>query len=99
MNIEKYCEYAKNVIDIEARAVNSLKLRIDLSFAKACEYLLACKGRIIVTGVGKSGHIARKIAATFASTGSPAFFVHPTEAGHGDLGMIAEGDAVLALSW
>lgn len=98
MNIEKYCEFARTVIDIEAKAIISLKSRVDLSFAKACEFLLACKGRIITTGVGKSGHIARKIAATFASTGSPAFFIHAAEANHGDLGMITHNDVVIALS-
>jgi len=72
--------------------------RIDHNFVRACEYMLACRGRIVVTGMGKSGHIANKIAATLASTGSPAFFVHPGEASHGDLGMITEGDVVLALS-
>ncbi|RTZ74056.1 MAG: D-arabinose 5-phosphate isomerase [Gammaproteobacteria bacterium] len=72
--------------------------RIDHNFVRACEYMLDCRGRIVVTGMGKSGHIANKIAATLASTGSPAFFVHPGEASHGDLGMITGGDVVLALS-
>ncbi len=98
MNPEKFYQSALAVIDIEARAINSLKERIDTQFATACEYLLDCNGRIIVTGMGKSGHIARKIAATFASTGSPSFFIHAAEANHGDLGMIARNDVVLALS-
>lgn len=93
-----YFETARQVIDIEAEAIISLKSRINENFAKACEMLLHCKGRIIVTGIGKSGHIANKIAATFASTGTPAFFVHPAEANHGDMGMIAAGDVILALS-
>ncbi|MGH8548704.1 MAG: KpsF/GutQ family sugar-phosphate isomerase [Methylococcales bacterium] len=88
----------QEVIDIEARAVAALKDRIDPDFVKACRYLLDCRGRIVVTGMGKSGHIGGKIAATLASTGSPAFFVHPGEAGHGDLGMITREDTVLALS-
>lgn len=86
------------VVNTEADAVNRLKDRIDLDFVSACEYMLNCRGRIVVTGMGKSGHIGNKIAATLASTGSPAFFMHPGEASHGDLGMITEGDVVLALS-
>lgn len=88
----------QEVIDIESQAVSALKNRIDEHFVKACELLLKCRGRIVVTGMGKSGHIGSKIAATLASTGSPAFFVHPGEAGHGDLGMITREDTVLALS-
>jgi len=86
------------VIETEAEAVLALCQRIDDSFAEACQYLLHCKGRIVVIGMGKSGHIGGKIAATLASTGSPAFFVHPGEASHGDLGMITDKDVVLALS-
>lgn len=86
------------VINTETEALENLKNRIDESFILACETLLTCKGRIIVSGMGKSGHIAGKIAATLASTGSPAFFVHPGEASHGDLGMIQAGDAVIAIS-
>ena len=86
------------VIETELAAVSALKQRIDDNFARACELLLDCQGRIVVTGMGKSGHIAGKIAATLASTGSPAFFVHPGEASHGDLGMITPKDVVLALS-
>lgn len=86
------------VVRIEAEAVAALTERIDAQFVAACRLLLACSGRIVVTGMGKSGHIAGKIAATLASTGSPAFFVHPGEASHGDLGMITAKDVVLALS-
>ena len=86
------------VIETELASVNTLKSRIDDSFAHACELMLNCAGRIVVTGMGKSGHIAGKIAATLASTGSPAFFVHPGEASHGDLGMITSKDVVIALS-
>lgn len=89
---------AKRTIDIEAQAVAALSHRIGEDFNKACELLLACRGRVIVTGMGKSGHIARKIAATLASTGTPAYFVHPGEASHGDMGMITASDAVIALS-
>jgi arabinose-5-phosphate isomerase len=86
------------VIETEAAAVAALAPRIDHRFVEACRYLLACEGRIVVLGMGKSGHIGSKIAATLASTGSPAFFVHPGEASHGDLGMITPLDVVLALS-
>jgi arabinose-5-phosphate isomerase len=87
-----------SVVAIESAAVRDLEARINADFVAACEYMLACKGRIVVTGMGKSGHIGNKIAATLASTGSPAFFVHPGEASHGDLGMITAADVVLALS-
>ena len=86
------------VVETEAAAIASLLDRIDERFAQACFYLLECRGRIVVIGMGKSGHIGNKIAATLASTGSPAFFVHPGEASHGDLGMITPQDVVLALS-
>lgn len=86
------------VITTELEAIEALKSRIDSSFVNACQYLLQCQGRIVVIGMGKSGHIGGKIAATLASTGSPAFFVHPGEASHGDLGMITDKDVVLALS-
>lgn len=89
---------AKAVIQSEMQAVANLAERIDEQFVQACHLLLACKGRVVVTGMGKSGHIAGKIAATLASTGTPAFFVHPGEASHGDLGMITRQDVVLALS-
>ena len=88
----------RQVLSIEAEAVAALEHRLDESFARACELLLACQGRIVVTGMGKSGHIGNKIAATLASTGSPAFFLHPAEAMHGDVGMITVKDVVLALS-
>ena len=88
----------QNVVRIEAEAVASLAERIDGHFVAACRLMLGCAGRIVVTGMGKSGHIGGKIAATLASTGSPAFFVHPGEASHGDLGMITPKDVVLALS-
>src|SRR5471032_3361061 len=97
-DIEKFCELGRAVIATEASAINSLLGRIDHKFAQACEYLLNCEGRIIVMGMGKSGHISKKIAATFASTGSPSFFVHPGEARHGDFGMITRKDVILVLS-
>ncbi len=86
------------VIETEAQAITALSQRIDENFVQACELMLACEGRIVVTGMGKSGHIGDKIAATLASTGSPAFFMHPGEASHGDLGMITPKDVVVALS-
>jgi arabinose-5-phosphate isomerase len=89
----------RRVVEIEARALDALAARIDGGFSAACRLMLACKGRVVATGMGKSGHIARKIAATLASTGTPAFYVHPGEAGHGDLGMITDADVVLALSY
>ncbi|MEM9243933.1 MAG: KpsF/GutQ family sugar-phosphate isomerase [Pseudomonadota bacterium] len=95
---EKFCQLAHQVIRTELAAIEKLDVSIDDNFASACEKLLACRGRIIVTGMGKSGHIAGKIAATLASTGTPAFFVHAGEAGHGDLGMITAGDIVIVLS-
>ncbi len=95
---EKLCELGRAVIETEFSAVKNLTTRIDQRFAAACRLLLACSGRIVVLGMGKSGHIGNKIAATLASTGSPAFFVHPGEASHGDLGMITPHDVVLALS-
>ncbi|MDD3517390.1 MAG: KpsF/GutQ family sugar-phosphate isomerase [Chromatiales bacterium] len=98
MHPDKLRQLATAVITTEAEAVAALAARIDERFVAACEHLLACRGRIVVTGMGKSGHIGGKIAATLASTGSPAFFVHPGEASHGDLGMITAGDVVLALS-
>ena len=89
---------AREVLDTEASAIAALKERLDGSFTAACRLMLACRGRVVVTGMGKSGHVANKIAATLASTGTPAFFVHPGEASHGDLGMITGEDLVLALS-
>ncbi|MDH5544789.1 MAG: KpsF/GutQ family sugar-phosphate isomerase [Gammaproteobacteria bacterium] len=89
----------KAVINTESAAVHALLSKIDQSFVAACRFMLACEGRIVVTGMGKSGHIGGKIAATLASTGSPAFFVHPGEASHGDLGMITPRDVVIAISY
>lgn len=97
-DMEKICELGRAVIETELQAIQSLLKRIDHNFVKACQYLLSCEGRVIVMGIGKSGHVARKIAATFASTGTPAFFVHPGEAKHGDMGMVTKKDVVLALS-
>lgn len=93
-----FIQSGQRVIEIEANATQALKARIDGNFKKACELVLQCKGRVIVTGMGKSGHIGNKIAATLASTGTPSFFVHPGEASHGDLGMITEKDALIGLS-
>ncbi|THF54359.1 MAG: KpsF/GutQ family sugar-phosphate isomerase [Methylophaga nitratireducenticrescens] len=98
IDAEKLKKLALAVIDTELESVMLLRDRIDDDFVRACEYLLQCQGRIVVIGMGKSGHIGSKIAATLASTGSPAFFVHPGEASHGDLGMITDKDVVLALS-
>jgi arabinose-5-phosphate isomerase len=95
---ETLCRMGVKVIDNEARAVAALAERIDTNFVRACRLMLACLGRVIVIGMGKSGHIGGKIAATLASTGTPAFFVHAAEAGHGDLGMVTPNDVVLALS-
>ena len=91
-------ELARKVLAIEADAVSALAARLDERFLDAIGLILACRGRVVVSGVGKSGHIARKIASTMASTGTPAFFLHAAEAGHGDLGMITRDDVVLALS-
>ncbi len=93
-----FCKLGLAVIETEAQAVFELTQRIDERFDRACELLLACQGRVVVTGMGKSGHIANKIAATLSSTGTPAFFMHPGEASHGDLGMITRQDTVLAIS-
>jgi arabinose-5-phosphate isomerase len=89
---------ARRSLRIEAGAVEALVARLDQRFADACELCLGCQGRVVVTGMGKSGHVGRKIAATLASTGTPAFFLHPAEASHGDLGMITKTDVVLAIS-
>jgi arabinose-5-phosphate isomerase len=89
---------ARDVLDTEARAISSLGQRLGAAFVAALELMLQCKGRVVVSGIGKSGHVARKLAATLASTGTPAFFVHPAEAGHGDLGMITADDVVVMLS-
>jgi arabinose-5-phosphate isomerase len=92
-------ELARNVLEIEAAAVAALAARIDDNFLQAVNVILNCEGRVIVSGMGKSGHIARKIAATMSSTGTPAYFVHPGEASHGDLGMITGKDVFIALSY
>ena len=88
----------RRTLDIEARAVQALASRIDALFAAACQLCLAATGRVVVTGLGKSGHVGGKIAATLASTGTPSFFLHATEAAHGDLGMVSRGDVVIAIS-
>ncbi|MGA1741223.1 MAG: KpsF/GutQ family sugar-phosphate isomerase [Pseudohongiellaceae bacterium] len=98
MTKRSFIETAQRTIALEQDAVAALKNRIDDNFTKACSLMLDCSGRVIVMGMGKSGHIANKIAATLASTGTPAHFVHPAEASHGDIGMITEQDVVLALS-
>jgi arabinose-5-phosphate isomerase len=90
---------ARRVLKIEAQALLDVMGRLDASFERAVDLLFACKGRVVVTGMGKSGLIARKISATFSSTGTPSFFLHPAEALHGDLGMLARGDALLAISY
>jgi arabinose-5-phosphate isomerase len=96
---EEQLKLAERVLDIESRAVDELKQRLDDTFVAACRLCLATEGRIVVIGMGKSGHIGGKIAATLASTGTPSFFVHPAEASHGDLGMITPDDTVLAVSY
>lgn len=93
-----FIESGLRTIKMEVEAVGLLSSRVDQQFRIACETILACQGRVIVTGMGKSGHIGNKIAATLASTGTPAFFVHPGEASHGDLGMITKTDVVIAIS-
>ncbi len=98
LSMKNFKQLAKQVISIEQQAISELQQFIDDNFAQACQLMLSCKGRVIVIGMGKSGHIGGKIAATLASTGTPAFFVHPGEASHGDLGMITADDVVLAIS-
>jgi len=93
------CKIGLDVIETELKAVSLLHDRMNDQFAQACHYLLGCQGRIVVIGIGKSGHIGGKIASTLASTGSPSFFVHPGEASHGDMGMITPKDVVLAISY
>lgn len=97
-NSKDFTQVAKDVIKIEQQAIGDLLEYIDDNFEQACQFIYECTGRIIVIGMGKSGHIGRKIAATFASTGTPSFFVHPGEASHGDLGMITKDDVVLTIS-
>ena len=95
---ERALSLAARTFEIEARALLGLAARQDGGFARAVQAMLACQGRVVVMGMGKSGHVGRKIAATLASTGTPSFFVHPAEASHGDLGMVMAGDVVLAIS-
>lgn len=99
INPDRALEVAREVLRTEADAIERVSSHLDDSFFEAVSLLLACRGRVVVTGMGKSGHIGRKLAATFASTGTPAFFVHPAEASHGDLGMITKQDIVLAISY
>lgn len=98
MTDHAYIDLGLAVLKLESQAISDLCQRLDQRFHRACELILQCEGRIVVTGMGKSGHIGNKIAATLASTGSPAFFMHPGEASHGDLGMITDEDLVIALS-
>ena len=93
-----YLDWARDVLDTEAEGLREIAATLDHDFVRAAEALLHCKGRVVITGMGKSGHIGRKMAATMASTGTPAFFVHPAEAAHGDLGMIVDHDVVVAIS-
>ena len=95
MSLEK----ARNVLQIEAQAILDVLARLDATFEKSVDILFACKGRVVLTGMGKSGLVARKISATFSSTGTPSFFLHPAEALHGDLGMLARGDILVAVSY
>jgi arabinose-5-phosphate isomerase len=96
---QRLIEMGREALRIEARAVAALVERLGADFERACRMLLACPGRVVVSGMGKSGHVGGKIAATLASTGTPAFFLHAAEASHGDLGMVAKGDVVLAISY
>ena len=98
LHSDSLLESASRVLHIEAEAISELIPHLDASFVRACELILDCRGRVVVSGMGKSGHVGRKIAATLASTGTPAFFVHPAEASHGDLGMITREDIFVALS-
>lgn len=95
---ERLVAQARAVLETETAALSALLLRVGDEFVNACRHILACRGRVVVTGMGKSGHVGSKLAATLASTGTPAFFVHPGEASHGDLGMITANDVVIALS-
>lgn len=98
MTTNPFIDSANQVFATELAAIEEVQQFVDQQFVKACEIMFGCQGRIIVIGMGKSGHIGNKIAATLASTGSPAFFVHPGEASHGDLGMITKDDVVLMIS-
>ncbi len=97
-NARDFIGYGHTVVEMELAALDKIKHRIDTKFTQACEMILACEGRVVVVGMGKSGHIGGKIASTLASTGTPAFFVHPGEASHGDMGMITAHDLVIAIS-
>ncbi|MEN2471184.1 KpsF/GutQ family sugar-phosphate isomerase [Burkholderia stabilis] len=99
INDNRALALARDVLDIEADAVRALRDQLDGDFVQAVALLLGCSGRVVVSGIGKSGHIARKIAATLASTGTPAFFVHPAEASHGDLGMVTSDDVFIGISY
>jgi arabinose-5-phosphate isomerase len=96
---KKTIDLAKSVFDIEAQAIIALKDRVGENFVKACDMIFNCKGKMVISGIGKSGQIARKIASTFSSTGTPAVFLHPAESGHGDLGMISANDVVIGISY
>jgi arabinose-5-phosphate isomerase len=98
INGDRALALARDVLDIEADAVRALRNQLDDGFVEAIDFILSCRGRVVVSGIGKSGHIARKLAATLASTGTPAFFVHPAEASHGDLGMVTADDVFVAMS-
>ncbi|WP_133650075.1 arabinose 5-phosphate isomerase KdsD [Paraburkholderia flava] len=98
INGDRALALAREVLDTEADAVRGLRDQLDGGFVEAIDFILGCRGRVVVSGIGKSGHIARKLAATFASTGTPAFFVHPAEASHGDLGMVTADDVFVAMS-
>ncbi|MGH8780858.1 arabinose 5-phosphate isomerase KdsD [Paraburkholderia sp.] len=98
INGDRALALAREVLDTEADAVRALRDQLDDGFVEAIDFILGCRGRVVVSGIGKSGHIARKLAATFASTGTPAFFVHPAEASHGDLGMVTSDDVFVAMS-
>lgn len=97
--MSRYLTSAHKTINIERDAIDELKANINDNFSHACELIMTCKGKVIVLGIGKSGHVASKIASTLASTGTPAFFIHPGEASHGDLGMISQEDAIIAISY
>src|SRR5574344_1204755 len=96
--INSISDLAKEVLQIEADSVLALKDRINADFEKAIDILYACKGRVIITGMGKSGHIGRKIAATLSSTGTPSYFLHPAESTHGDSGLVTRDDVIIAIS-
>ena len=97
MSQQEYIQSALRVLKIEGQAIEQLAQYIDSNFIAACELMKNCKGKVVVCGMGKSGHIGHKISATLASTGTPAFFMHPGEANHGDLGMLTEQDVLLSL--